>query len=264
MVENYPMGQAGIGGPELVEIFQNHLERFDIDILKEEIFGIETSDETEFILRGRNESYRTRSVIVATGTEPKKIEIPGMSTISKDRIYYEIKYLLPIPQDKRFVIIGGGDAVFDYALQLIRNKGKVTIMVRGPEVTCLPLLSKRVSDNKDSITVEQNAQVLRVEEAESNRELIVHYENPSGQSKLNADYLMIAIGRVPNDHLLKAFSQKSSCTIRTELNGKTNIPGLYLAGDIISGSYRQVGIAVGDGLRAAMMAAEFLKGVGHK
>ncbi|UCH90013.1 MAG: NAD(P)/FAD-dependent oxidoreductase [Thermoplasmata archaeon] len=265
LVENYPSGRNKISGIELVEVFKNHLENFPVELVFDEITAVELGGDNQFELKGRADNYTAKAVIVAAGTVPNKLKIPGMESVRPERIHYEVKSLQPIPEGKSYVIIGGGDAAFDYALQLARYKGQITILVRADFASCLPLLERRVREKNDCITLQYQAEVVRVEEDEASGKMAVYFKSAgSEQEVLEVDFLLIAVGRKQNSSLIETLSHKGTHSIRTELNGKTNIPGLYLAGDIMRGSYRQVGIAVGDGLRAAMMAAEYLRGVENK
>lgn len=260
LVENYPVGEPGISGPDLVKIFEEHLGRFRIEVIKDEITGVARMDDAGFELEGNDGIYSARALVLATGTIPKELDIEGAGNIRPGRIYYELRDIHPLEEERSYGIIGGGDAVFDYSLNLLKYKSKVTILVRAGSPDCLPLLKRRVEEHKNSIDVRYNTVVQKLEEDDISGNLALHLESVNGSDRILVDYLMIAIGRTQNDSLLHDFIDSSGEALGTTLNTKTNIPGLYLAGDIRSGSYRQVGIAVGDGLRAAMMAAEYLAG----
>jgi thioredoxin reductase (NADPH) len=260
LVENYPSGIGPVPGRELAGMFRSHLERFNVDTKQEKIDDISISDDLRIDLKAHSQTHSVRAVIIATGTIPKPILLPGLENVKSNQICYDIKDLKPLPENKKFVVVGGGDAAFDYALQLARNKNKGTILVRNKEPNCLKLLERRVSEKSALIEVKLDADVEKIENEAGSEKVNIYYKSESGGGKLKSDNLLVAIGRTPNDLLIKRLSEKLTNSIRTELNGKTNIPGLYLAGDIIGGSYRQVGIAVGSGLRTAMMVDKFLAG----
>jgi thioredoxin reductase (NADPH) len=260
LVENYPTAQTPLSGSELVEVFKSHMSGFDIDVRMEEILQVHRADDGNFSLKSKGKEYTSRSVIMATGTIHKEIELEGLDSIARNCVFYEIKDIFPLPEDKSFVIMGGGDAVFDYSLQLQRNNNRVTILVRSEKPRCLTLLKRRVEDKENDIDVYYNAIIDRIEEDGSGSGLRIYYNVEGLDKKLEIDYLLIAIGRIPDDKLLRTPGLDFDTDVSNSVNGKTNIPGLYLAGDIRSGLYRQVGIAVGSGLLAAMMAARYLGG----
>lgn len=259
LVENYPMESPSKTGRDLAEVFKKRLDDFKIETIKDEIVKLVRTGNGEFELTGKIGSYTSRSVIIATGTVPKLIDIPGSDECCKKRTYYELRDMHPLPEGKSFVIIGGGDAAFDYALQLSRYEGRSTILVRGSRTSCLPLLYRRAEGAGETISVIFNAEVKSMDYNKDEEKIIVSVSIGGTIKKIHADYMITAVGRKQNDKLLRDFSAETETEIIKELNGKTNIPGLYLAGDIIHGSYRQVGIAVGDGIRAAMMAFEFIE-----
>ena len=254
LVENYPTGT------ELVEVFKSHMGKFDIDVRMEDVLELQRTEDGLFYLKSDENEYSSRAVILATGTVHKKIELDGLEKIPKALVYYEIKEIHPLPEGKSFVILGGGDAVFDYSLQLQRNNNRVTILVRSIKPHCLTLLKRRVEGKESEIEVFYNTKVDRIEEDRSNSKLNIIYSIDDVEKKLEFDYLLIAIGRKPNDSLLRIPALDFDFDLLNSVHGKTNIPGLYLAGDIKSGLYRQVGIAVGSGLLAAMMAARYIGG----
>jgi thioredoxin reductase (NADPH) len=260
LVENYPSGLGSVPGRELAGMFSSHLKRFSVDAVTEMVEDISISDDGRFQLKGQSDSWSVRAVIIATGTIPRLIELPGLESLNSVQMCYDIKTLKPLPESNKFCVVGGGDAAFDYALQLARNKNKGTILVRNKEPNCLKLLERRVAEKSGLIEVKLEAEVEKIECEAGSEKVNIYYKSAGSGGKLKVDNFLVAIGRSPNDSLLKRLSEKLTNPIRTELNEKTNIPGLYLAGDIIGGSYRQVGIAVGSGLRTAMMVDQFLAG----
>jgi thioredoxin reductase (NADPH) len=190
-------------------------------------------------------TYHSTIAVIASGTKPRTMEKLHIPEELKDRFFYEVYPLLG-EAGKQIVIIGAGDAAFDYALNLARNN-KVIILNRGTEVSCLPLLWERTK-LEDNIEYHQQTSITRVSPGPPGR---INLE--SNKSKIFiADYLIAAIGRDPNlDFISGQFSEK---TIQLEDSGK-----LYFVGDVANGLYRQTAIAVGDGILAAMKIYKFLK-----
>jgi len=260
LVENFPAERTPLSGPELVKVFESHLKKFDIEVRMEEVQVIGRTNEGLFKLESSINIYFSRVVILAAGTVPKEIKLEGMENISKGRVFFEIKDLYPLPENKEFVLIGGGDAVFDYSLQLQRFNNKVTILVRSEKPKCLSLLKRRVEQKEKEIRVFYGTDIGYIDEDKNSSKLKVNFRTDGKENELSFDFLICAVGRKANDILLKTPGLGFDFELLNPVNGKTNIPGLYLAGDIKSGLYRQVGIAVGSGLMAAMMAARYIAG----
>lgn len=252
LVENYPGFPGGIRGEALVQLFKKQLALTGIGVrkaevkkvFKEEFFRLDTS-EGELL---------SRSVIVATGTMPKKIKIDGQNQFIEKKVFYEIRDIPSIKREEKFIIIGGGDAAFDYALNLSREECAVDIIFRSQEPKSLSLLVDRVKKNP-KIHIFPNTSPTLLEEEDDY--LIIKCNSDGDEISLISDYLLIACGRVAN---LKVLPDRLSKDLKVKENGETEIDGLFLIGDVRRGCKRQVGIAVGDGLLAAMAVTAFLKG----
>jgi thioredoxin reductase len=284
LVENYPGFPNGIPGPKLVALFEKQMRRIGVQVTSGEVveldysddrfivtaalchceersddalpFGDDVSARARGLLRqgtARNDilQYESRYIIVASGTKPRPIplEIPAQA---KDRVSSEIWPLRNV-RGKQIVIVGAGDAAFDYALNLASRENTVTILNRSREIQCLPLLRERAAANPN-ITYRDQTSIQRVEsDAPTGRLSLItnRASRIASHESLLADYLLFAIGRQPAmDFLSKGVKLQAQ---RLLADGK-----LYLVGDVHNGRYRQTAIAVGEGLRAAMQIYEQL------
>jgi len=247
-VENYPGFPDGIKGKELCDRMNDHLKKLDIKILNEEVKSI-NREKNEFILKTNQSEKKFKSIIIATGTKHKEIGVPGEEELKNKFIFYEIKDLLPlIKPSNKCIIIGGGDAAFDYSLSLIEKKVETDIYFRSKKPKCLPLLSDRVK-KISLISLYPNFKPLNI--TNKNNKIEITFQSILNSKKTitkKTDYILIACGRTPNDN-----------TLTDEFKEK-NIPGLYIAGDINTGKFRQIGIAVGEGIHAAMNVETYLRG----
>jgi thioredoxin reductase len=181
-------------------------------------------------------------VVIAAGTRSKRI--PGF-TISDDvkkRVFYEI-HPIRKTQNKKIAIIGAGDAAFDYALSL-SGKNEVTILNRSGQTRCFPLLWSRCVKSK-AISYLDSVSIKKI--GDRNKKLQLTYTDQSGQNEkqIYADYVVIAIGRVPCLDFLGKH-------LKGNLINLTKTNTLYMVGDVKNKIYRQTAICVGDGIKAAM------------
>ncbi len=169
---------------------------------------------------------------------------PIVSPGARARVFTEVRELSG-EQGRTIVIVGAGDAAFDYALNLSKKRNFVTILNRGETVKCLPLLYERVTKEPD-IQYRACASVRQVSADEGSGGLELQVETTQeGGLLMNADFLLFAIGRVPcRDFVSEAILQHERELLES---GR-----LYWIGDVSNASFRQVAIAAGDGLRAAM------------
>ncbi|UCE37662.1 MAG: NAD(P)/FAD-dependent oxidoreductase [Thermoplasmata archaeon] len=252
LVENYPGFPEGICGRALVGVFRKQLARLGIEVQAKEVSSISLKDGL-FALDVDDDEIISRSLIVATGTKPKCLGIQGESTLLGKKLFYEIKDIPALSWEGTIAIIGAGDAAFDYALNLADDVSQVDIIMRNDRPKCLSLLWERVKES-DNIQTHPKTVPIAFEEGDG---IITKCTTEDKEISFSSEYTLIACGREPN---LDIFPKDVVKTLIIEEDGGTNIPGLFIAGDVRRGRRRQAGIAVGDGILCAMSAMDYLKG----
>jgi len=250
LVENYPGFPDGIGGGDLVSLFSAQLGRWRIHVTKADVRRV-SRVRGLFRISSEGRGYVSRFLILATGTAPSRITLRGLDEISKERVLYEMADALDGVKRKEFLIIGGGDAAFDYALNVARNGGSSDLIIRGSGPTCIPLLLRRANKR---ISIRMSLRTVPVSVVETRRHIELTCRRGGQEEIHNGDYMLIACGREANLRLLspKLRSEVVSGVADSELSR------MLLAGDVKRGLHRQVGIAVGDGIAAAMQIARLL------
>ncbi len=256
-VENYPGFPAGISGSELVLFLQGHLERWKPRVSRERLEFLD-SREGVFFLKTDQRELSAGTVILATGTNAKK---PEWFSWEKEeelegRLFFEVHHLLGV-KGAEIIILGAGDAAFDYALNLAEQGNSVTILNRSERFRGLGLLFKQVEEHPE-IRYLTNCVIgephLVEREGDSYLELGAAVEDIGIGSDIyfEADYMICALGREPELGFLASGSEKEMTRLLEEKR-------LFLVGDVGNGQFRQLGIAVGDGLRAAMELGDNFK-----
>lgn len=233
LVENYPGFPAGITGPRLVGLIEKQMERLGVDVTYDAVMKLRYY-KPGIRVETVQKKYQPRFVIVASGTKPNPFPVP-IPEAASSRVFSDVFHVLA-ESHKRIVIVGGGDAAFDYGLNLTKNRNSVTILNRGTDVKCLGLLWQRAQADP-GIAYLAERPVREVDFDEAAGKLRVQTE---GGGSFEADYLIFATGRVPEAGFLPD----------EVINN--NLEGVYYAGDLKNGLFRQAAIAAGDGLRAAM------------
>jgi thioredoxin reductase len=235
LVENYPGFPAGVSGPKLIGLLEKQLERIGVEVSYDYVLRVAKNiNKPKFQIQTQKTTFSTSQLIIAAGTRPVPIPLDIPENCQR-KVFSEVRPLLEM-HDMRIVVVGAGDAAFDYALNLVKKRNFVTIINRGGDVKCLGLLWERAIAEA-AIEYRANTPVKAVELDEARGKLKVRTE--AGAS-ITADFLLFAIGRVPQTEFLSA----------EHMNRHTE--GLYFVGDVKNGLYRQAAIAAGDGLRAAM------------
>lgn len=246
-VENYPGFPNGITGPDLVQIFLAQASAGGVQITPEEVLAL-TYESGLLNAATPQATYRARAVIIASGTRPRLFSDFQVPETLQERVVYAVAGLNGL-MGRQFVIVGSGDAAFDYALNLARQNS-VIILNRGERVKCLPLLWKQAQTCKN-IDYRPATAIARLEALPAGG-MTVECSSPHGPLVLQADYLVGAIGRDPALEFVAAELQHQSSELE-------NRGILHFIGDVKNGSYRQTAIAVGDGIRSGMCVARALK-----
>ena len=253
-VENYPGFPGGIRGPELVKLFVEQAIQTGVRLAHEQVLSLDyeslswPSGQTEmFKLCTAEQDHQAQRVVIASGTKPIPLSDVTISDGLEERLFYEVYPLLGAA-GWHIAILGAGDAAFDYALNLAA-RNTVTILNRGDQVKCLPLLWERAVA-VESVQYRSNTRLVRVFPA-ANQRLRLECNGPGGEELLIADALLVATGREARlDFVPPALLQQLPDLEREGI--------LYRVGDVKNGLYRQTAIAVGDGILVAMKISQSL------
>lgn len=258
MVENFPGFPEGIEGPQLAQRFLAQAERFGVEIRHESVTGVDFSTRP-FIVRTDGATYQARSVIVALGAVPKRLGVPGedrffgrgVSTCATcDGFFY---------RDKRVVVVGGGDSAIIEGLFLTRFAREVIVIHRRDQLRATRIHQDRAFANPkmrfvwntvvEEILGEQTVTGVRVRNVQTGE-----------TSVIEADGVFVYIGMEPQTEMFRGqLELDEHGYIVTDRRQRTNIPGVFAAGDVQDPYYRQLVVAAGTGAIAAMEAERFLE-----
>lgn len=240
LVENYPGFPVGISGTDLAGLMMEHLRTHSIDVIPEAVSGLRLED-GGFTLVAGDAAFRSRITVVATGTKARCPEGVAIRKTAWPLVLDEIVSIVDVSEE-HIVIVGAGDAAFDYALNLGR-RNRVTILNRTERVRCLGILHER-AESCGSIEYIPGTEAVEVAGAPGSG-LSILCRSKGRDRKIEADRLVFAIGREPELDLFSGWPP--------ELQERLSRQGLlYMVGDVRMGRNRQTAIAVGDGIKAAM------------
>jgi len=244
LVENYIGFGGGILGCDLVAKFKENLDINGISVISANAEKISHID-NYFYIETDKVIFKSEILVVASGTSPKTTDVH--SHIPLGKVFYEIAELNKNRAevlDKKFVVVGSGDAAFDYAINLVENYAaeKVVVLNRSNKTKCLWSLESKASSS-EKIKFFNNVQINSIKNVDKG--LILSCFNGTDNLDFYPDYLLFAIGRIP----CNAFLDKEIINSSNDLE-KEGL--LYFIGDVSNGIYRQSSIAIGDGVRAAM------------
>lgn len=256
-VDNYPAFPDGITGAELVERMQKHAERFGAKVEIDLITAVDLSSRP-FTLTGHSGQYRARSLIVATGASPRKLQVPGEEEFAGRGVSYCATCDGWFFQEKEIVVVGGGDSALEEALFLTKYASRVTIIHRRDELRAGPTLQRRASDNP-KIHFIWNSVVEEIVGDRSVSSLRLRNVRTGETEEMDVDGVFVSIGHLPNTQLFRGqLETDDQGYLRTDRQLRTNVEGVWVAGEAGDPYFRQVITSAGLGAAAAIEAQRWL------
>ena len=257
-VENFPGFPEGVMGPDLMLKMRQQAERFGSVVKEEDARGIITS-ENGFLVKTDNSSYKARSLIVASGAATKWLEAPGV----KELIGRGVSSCAPCDayffKDKKVAVVGGGDSAMEEALVLSKFANEVVIIHRRDEFRASKIMQDKVFANP-KIKVLWNTEVKEAKGKEKLESLVLINNKTQEVKEEPFDGLFVAIGHIPQSEVFKGLLElDEKGYIKVFDKTKTNVPGIFVAGDVHDFRYKQAITAAGFGCMAALDALSYLE-----
>jgi thioredoxin reductase (NADPH) len=261
-VENFPGFPDGIMGPELIQNMREQAARFGTRYLTEDVVEAHIEQQPITLKTASGQTIQTRSLIVATGAKPRRLEVPGEDELwgagvsacaTCDGFFF---------RDKHVVVVGGGDSAMEEAIFLTKFASKVTVVHRRDALRASVILQERAFKN-DRIEFVWNATVSRVNGENGLLSSLTLTDTVTGEQRdLAADGLFLAIGHIPNTWLFDGVLETDGegYLVVDEPTTATNVPGVFACGDVMDHTYRQAVTAAGTGCRAAIDTERYLAG----
>lgn len=266
-VENYPGFPDGILGPDLMELMKKQAVRFGGEFLGEDLTSIDFSKQP-FKVQVGEKSFEGKAVIIATGADTKWLGVPGEEKLIGRGVSSCATCDAAFFRDKNVITVGGGDTAMEDSLFLSNFAKSVTIVHRRDEFRASSIMLERAKKNP-KIKFITNTEVKEIK-GENKVESVVMFNNKTNKTEeVKIDGIFVAIGHIPNS---KVFSAKGGSAsggkgidvdqkgyIKVEPGYKTNIEGVFVAGDVHDYHYKQAVTAAGFGCAAALEAERWLR-----
>jgi thioredoxin reductase (NADPH) len=265
-VENYPGYPDGIMGPTMMADFRRQAERFGAEFVTDDVTRVDFSERPFRVYVG-DEEHRAETVIVATGASARQIGLPSEQSLQGRGVSYCATCDAAFFRDKVVVVVGGGDSAMEEATFLTRFATKVIVVHRRTEFRASPIMVDRARAN-DKVEFVLNAVVEEVLGADEGHVTGVRLrDTETGETtEIPADGIFVAIGHDPTTALfLDWLDHDDQGYLVTEPGStRTNIPGVFAAGDVQDHTYRQAVTAAGSGTMAALDAQRWLEEQQHE
>lgn len=258
MIENYPGYPEGVGGIEMGELFRKQAERFGARIEYETANQVDFSSRP-FRISAYGRDYLTETVIIATGASPNHLGVPGEKELTGRGVSYCATCDGWFFKDKRVVVVGGGDSALEEGLFLTRFATSVTLIHRRNELRAGAILQRRAVEHP-KISFVWDSVVTEILGGEAVQSVKVKNVKSEEESVLETDGVFIFIGHKPNTGLFKdQLEMNAAGYLLVDEKMRTNIEGVYAAGEVMDPIYRQVVTSAGMGAAAAIQAIKYLE-----
>ena len=260
-VENFPGFPDGIMGPDLMDAMRKQAERFGAEIVYDDVVSADVQGDSKRVVLDGGDTYTARAVIVATGSQVRKLGVPGEVEYSGRGVSYCATCDGFFFRGKPIVVVGGGDSALTEADFLSRFGSSVTVIHRRDTFRASRILVDRAEKNP-KVDFRMNAVVERVNgDDESGAHSVTIRDTVTGDmTEIPANGVFVAIGHTPATEFLHDALQLDEHGYITVdgASTRTSVPGVFAAGDVVDGVYRQAISAAGMGCRAALDAQAYL------
>ncbi|MFC8723237.1 thioredoxin-disulfide reductase [Kitasatospora sp. NPDC057198] len=258
-VENFPGYRDGIMGPELMDNMRAQAERFGAELVPDDVVAVDLTGDVKTVTDSEGTVHRARAVIVATGSQHRKLDLPNEDKLSGRGVSWCATCDGFFFRDQDIAVVGGGDTALEEATFLSRFARSVTVIHRRNSLRASKAMQERAfADPK--ITFAWDSAVEEIHGDPKLSGLTLRDTNTGDLRELPVTGLFIAIGHDPRTELFKGqLELDAEGYLKVEApSTRTNVPGVFAAGDVVDHTYRQAITAAGTGCSAALDAERYL------
>ncbi len=258
MVDNFPGFPEGVMGPDLMEKMKTQALRFGAEFVQKKAESINVSAQP-FEIKVGTDIYKARSIIIATGAETVWLDVPGIQKLIGRGISSCAPCDAPFFKGKKVAVVGGGDSAMEEADVLTKYATEVIIIHRRDAFRASAAMQKKILDNP-KVKVLWNTEVAEVVGETKLEKVVIKNNQTDTTSDLVVDGLFVAIGHKPGSEVFKDIIETDERGfIKVSDGSKTNVPGVFVSGDVHDHHYKQAITAAGYGCQAGMDALNYLQ-----
>jgi len=259
-IDNYPGFPKGVAGLELAENLRLQAERFGAYIELGDVISLKRVG--KYIeLDTTSGPFKARAVLLATGSDWKKIGVPGEKEYFGRGVHYCATCDGAFYRDKRLAVIGGGNSAVQEAIFLTRYASHIDLLVRGDSFRASEVLQHELKKHTDKITVHLNTTTDEIIAVDNKVDHVLGTRKTTGKKvEFPVDGVFVFVGLEPNTQFLKGSGVKLDDIklVKTNDHLMTSVKGIFAAGDVRSGATMQIASATGEGATAALEIREYL------
>jgi len=258
VIENYPGFPQGISGDELSRSMEEQAKRFGLEVISHEVVEVKLEGDKK-VVKTEESTYLCETLIICTGTEWRKLGIPGEKEFTGKGVSYCATCDGAFFKDSQIVVVGGGDSALTEALYLTKFAKELTIIHRRDALRGTKIYQERVFSNP-KIKLLWNSVMQEIKGDSVVQSVLVKNVKTGEMSELETEGVFLFIGLLPRTQFLHGLVNLDEAGyIITDKNCETSVKGIFAAGDCRKKLLRQVATAVGDGATAAFAAEKYLE-----
>lgn len=250
-VENFPGFPEGIQGPDLMANMRKQAEHHGAQILDVDFKDADYASAPIKVTTDEDKQYFGKRVIIATGADTKWLDVPG----EKEKIGRGVSTCAPCDgaffRGKNVIVVGGGDSAMEEALVMTKYANQVTLIHRRDSFRASDIMQKRVRENP-KINIILNTQITEIIGEFKVDKVKLLNNKTNEESEMPIDGVFVAIGHIPNSAIFKGIETDDKGFIKVQEHTKTNLPNVFVAGDVHDAEYKQAITAAGFGCMAAL------------
>lgn len=257
LVENFPGFPNGIQGPELMTNMRKQAENFGAEILDTDFTSTDFSKQPFKVSIG-DKTFESKSIIIATGADTKWLGVKG----EQEKIGRGVSCCAPCDgaffRNKKVIVVGGGDSAMEEACVLTNFATTVTVVYRGESLRASQAMQEKAKANS-KIKFLFNSEIMEILGEAKVEKVKIKNNKTNSESQMQIDGIFVAIGHIPNTKIFQGIDLDEQGFVRVHDHFKTNIDGVFVAGDVHDTSYKQAVTAAGFGCAAALEAEKWLR-----
>jgi thioredoxin-disulfide reductase len=258
-IENYP-GFESISGADLIKKMVDQMKKNRVEVLNDKVVKVSKRENRFEIKTEKSGEIECSAIIVATGADPRPLDVPGEKEYIGKGVSYCTTCDAPMFTDKNVAVIGGGNSGFESALSMKSYAKKIYVLEGSSQI-------KADQENKEKVTKSGNIEIItqavvkRIEGDVFVKNLVYEDKKTGEEKKLAVEGIFVEIGNIPATGFVKDlvdFNERDE--IKTDhKTGETKTPGIFAAGDATDVKYKQIVISCGEGTKALLSASNYLE-----
>src|SRR3989338_4055425 len=253
-IENYT-GYQFISWPDLVAKFEEHMRKYNVDVRENErVIEVKKSASVVSVKTSKG-TYEAKTAIIASGKRSRELGVPGEKEFKNKGLTYCATCDAPLFSGKVVAVIGGGNSGLDAALQLMNIAKYVYVINIAPDLTGDPIMQEKVKSS-DKVEVLNSTQVTAV--IGDKMVTGIKIKKEAQEKTLSLQGIFVEIGLIPNSEFVKGLDKNELGEIKVDSYNRTNVPGVFAAGDVTDVPEKQIIIAAGEGSKATLSAFNYL------